>query len=213
MASDEWYRKETWSNTDREDFNTRLRPTRKNNRAEYLQIQACHLAEVDLHSAALELLDDCLNDDPENTQVTVVHVQRAESLAAIGDFESAFAAFRESLDVQRNRPNIRTDAWLSYPLFILEHELEDRYEEAAEILSEFCSDEELTFHVEQYEYFAVTALLAEHSGDSETARLLATTALAEAEEKHSGFRYHPKVGLVKSPNESIHDRLLKIVSD
>jgi tetratricopeptide (TPR) repeat protein len=213
MASDDWYRKETWSNTDREEFNTRLRRARKNNRAEYLRIQACHLAEADLHSAALELLENCLNDYPENTQATAVHFQCAECLAAIGDFEAAIAAFCESLDAERNRPNIRTNAWLSYPFFVMEHELEDRYEEAAEILKEFYSDEELSFPVEKYEFFAVTALLADHSGDAETARLLATTALAEAEEQHSGFRYHPKVGLVKSPNESIHDRLLKIVSD
>ncbi len=45
-------------------------------------------------------------------------------------------------------------------------------------------------------------------GDRETAKDQAIRALDVAKVNHSGFRYHPTVGLVESNYEALRDRLL-----
>ena len=103
------------------------------------------------HVAALELLDEYLADDPNDIQLAMALLQRAESLAATGDHQSAITAFREALNAQRARPNVCTQAWLLFPWFIVEHECRELYHEATEILCEFNDDSALSLPNQKYQ--------------------------------------------------------------
>ena len=79
--ANEWFRRTAWTKNDQAEFEARLARARKQNRAQYLRIQASHLMEAanpKLTSAALELLNRMLAEYPSDIQVAQAHVQRAE---------------------------------------------------------------------------------------------------------------------------------------
>lgn len=212
MSRDDWFRRSSWTDADRADFHARLRRARKHNRPQYLRIQACHLAREDNHSAALELLDEYLKIGDDDIDLAQVHLQRAESLIATGDHQAATRAFRQALDAERRRLNVQTEAWLLFPWYIVEHERHDLYDEAAATLFEFSATRALTFPISQYRYFAVSALLCAHHGDVKAAKAFAQKAIAASNAKHSGFRYHPDVGLVNTTNTAVHQRVAELAA-
>jgi len=53
-------------------------------------------------------------------------------------------------------------------------------------------------------------VMADDRGDSEGAKQYAVTALSAAEKEHSGFRYHPTVGLVGKQDTNVSDRLHRL---
>src|SRR5690349_9374034 len=90
MSNNEWFRRTTWSDADRVDFSARLKRSRgAGNKAQYLRIQAGHLADVGHHAAAIELLDQLLAEFPERVELAQAHAQKAKSLADLGQFAAA----------------------------------------------------------------------------------------------------------------------------
>ena len=69
MGRHDWYRRTTWSQTDREAFHARLKRSRsEEGKAQYLRIQALHLQETgdpERIAAAVELLDELLAKYPD----------------------------------------------------------------------------------------------------------------------------------------------------
>jgi hypothetical protein len=61
-----WYRKTSWTESDREDFETRFARTRKASRAQYLKIQAWSLFEAGLVRESLSLIDRMFSDYPRS---------------------------------------------------------------------------------------------------------------------------------------------------
>jgi hypothetical protein len=59
----------------------------------------------------------------------------------------------------------------------------------------------------KYRYNAIQAMLAEAHGDKSMAREFATQALTEATRSHSGFHFHPTVGLVGPEQKTFESRL------
>lgn len=104
MASDDWFRRTSWTDDDRTDFSVRLQRARKFNRPQYLRIQAVHLAGAGNHVAALELLDRFLHLYDHGIDLAQAQLQRAESLLATGNEFDAINAFRASLDAERKWP-------------------------------------------------------------------------------------------------------------
>ena len=66
----------------------------------------------------------------------------------------------------------------------------------------------LAFPVDRFEWYAAHALILAADGDRKGAREHAIKALEAAKASHSGFRYHPEVGLVGSQYDALRDRLL-----
>jgi len=100
VLADEWYRRTTWTKDDQADFEARLARARKQNRAQYLLIQASYLMEAanrKLTSAALELLNRMLAEYPSDVQVAQAHTQRAECHIQLGEVDKAIEAFRSAL--------------------------------------------------------------------------------------------------------------------
>ena len=212
MSSDDWFRRTTWTDADRLDFRARLQCARKSNRPQYLRIQAHHLADAGNPVAALELLDQFADIDDGGVDLASAQLQRGESLFATGDTAGAISAFRDTLTAERNRPNVQTAAWLLFPWFIVELQLTGLYPEAASVLSEFAPIRRLSFPIDKYRYNAINALLAAHAGHTLTATEYAANALIASSATHSGFRYHPEIGLVQNVATSIRERVTAIAA-
>ncbi len=84
--------------------------------------------------------------------------------------------------------------------------LEPYFQEVLQVLTE--NKSQPLFPVEKFKWHAAHALIMAAQGDRETAKDQAIRALDVAKVNHSGFRYHPTVGLVESNYEALRDRLL-----
>jgi tetratricopeptide (TPR) repeat protein len=205
---DDWFRRKTWTPNDREVFFARLRRSRSAfHKAQYARIQAYELLATrtpEAYSAALELLDLILADWPEDAQLASVYHHRAECFAGLGDLPHAVDAFRQVFRTQRTRKRELTMAHLDFGWLVATTPLPDFYDEALGLLSEFTHND---FPVDQYRASAIHALIFDARGQPEQARRYANFALQSAAARHSGFRYHAKLGLVKSPDEKVYGRL------
>lgn len=208
MSETEWFRRTTWSDADRENFNARLRRSRgAANKAQYLRIQAGHLADAGHHAPAIELLDRLFAEFPQRIELARAHAQKAESLAHLRQTEAAIQEYRAALQTERDLPNVRTNAWLDFGWLVVERQLTDYYDEVSQVLREFRDERGLKFPAIEYRYAAIQALLADYRGDKARAREFARSALAESGKDHSGLRYHPTVGLVGSERNTFQERL------
>ena len=208
MNKTEWFRRNTWTDADRNDFNSRLGRSRGGSRkAQYLRLQALHLAQAGLHLAAIELLDRLFAEFPDKVQLALAHAQKAESLAKIGQPDAAIDEYRECLQTERDFPNVRTNAWLDFCWLVLEMHRTFLYDEVRKVVEEFRNEGGLKFPAIEYRYAVIQAMLAEARGEISRAREFAQQALVQAEKNHSGLRYHPTVGLVGTESNAFAERL------
>jgi hypothetical protein len=211
----EWFRRTTWTADDERDFFARLArsrgPARK---AQYLRIQAVHLAEAQppLHSQALRLLDQVLVDYPDDLMLAQVHVQRGASLVALGRRMDAATALRAALAAQRARPNVQTSAAIDFAWLVAVHDdLAPLRSEALAVLTDHSAETE-AFPVSRYRRDGARAMLLAAVGDRAGASAAARNALTAAGQLTSGFRHHPKLGLVQSPDEKVHARIIRLAA-
>lgn len=190
----DWFRKATWTSEDRADFEQRLARARKASRAQYLRIQAAHLAEHGWHDEALSLIDRMLSDYPEQVQIAPALAQKAVSLEEVGEIEDAVAAFRAALEQERRFPNVRTRALFGLPALVARHRLRAYFEEALDLLQ--VAESEQMFPVDRFLVAASRAVIASEMGNKLEARSQADLARLAAVEDHSGISRHPQIGLV-----------------
>ncbi len=215
MGRNDWYRRTSWTEADQAEFFARLNRSRSpSNRAQYLRIQAWYLQQVgtpDMLRAAMDLLDRVLKEHPETFDLALVCLQKAECFLALGELEAALEWFRKAMQREREKPNVRTAAALKFAWTVVERGLTDLYDEALAALEGYVElNRRLVFAYERYLIQAVRAVIAEERGYPEMARELARRALEAAAQTHSGFRYHPKVGLVHDTDTAIHARLVRM---
>jgi len=207
--ANEWFRKTTWSEADQADFFARLKRSRgSGNKAQYLRIQASHLEEThksELIEVAITLLNKMLAEFPEQGELSCAQKQKASCLVALGKFEEAIASYRDALNTERKFPMRRTRAWLEFGRLVCERKLVDLYDEAWAVLDELKYD--TLFAADIYELSGIRALIATHKGNLESAKRFAKTAIESAATTHSGFRYHPTVGLVRDKETPFYKSL------
>ena len=211
--SDDWFRRKTWTKKDREEFFARLRRSRGGyNKAQYARIQAHELITTrttEAYTAALELLDMILAEWREDAQLASVYHHRADCYAGLGDLARAIDAYHQVFETQRARKGELTMAHLDFGWLVATMPLPDLYDEALILLGEFTHG---MFPVDQYRASAIHALILASRGKCDQARAYARIAIQAAAARHSGFRYHAKLGLVKSPDEAVYERLQKLAT-
>ncbi len=206
MGRDDWFRRTTWTEKDKAAFFERLGRSRgAGNKAQYVRIQAAHLAQAGLHNDAIELLDLFFVEFPDDLFRAMAHHQKAQSLAATGQTEAAIEQFRLTIQAEQDRPNVRTQVWLDFPWFVATNRMRDLYDEALGVLDRHRAS--LLLPVEEYRMAATCALLAAEDGRTADAREQARLALAAAAKEHSGLRYHPTLGLVEEQDKAVRNRL------
>jgi hypothetical protein len=209
MAAREWYRRTSWSDSEREDFEKRLARARPHSRAQYLRIQAAHLADTRderLTRVALDLLSRMLAEYPDRVQTAQGHAQRAECLLQLGDWNGAVEAFRAVLDAERAFPSVKTNAYLRFGYLVTTRGARELFDEVERIAEEHAG-ESRPFPVLQFEWHAVQAFLGDARADAARAREHARAALAAADADVSGFRHHSSVGLVHEVDPAVETRL------
>ena len=214
MSKEDWYRKTTWSNSDKEVFFVSLERSRTSfHKAQYLRIQATYLQsigtqEMALHS--LELLNLILKEYPEKSELSATYLQKAECLITLGKVESAIDEMRNALQSEREYPNTKTNVWLEFGWTAIIYQLSYLYDETVEILDEFNSD--LMFPIDKYRWNAIQAIIENEKANKIAAKKFALSALEASSLSNSGFRYHQKVGLVQNMNEKTHSKLIEIAN-
>jgi tetratricopeptide (TPR) repeat protein len=156
---------------------------------------------------ALELLDRyfALGENFDNSQA---HVDRATAYMALGETGNAIASYEAALRREDEFPHSTTQAYLDLPYLIAIKGIEHRFNDALDILERFRS--RLLFPVQHFVYHGSRAIILSRK-DIEAARHAATLALDAASIEHSGFRYHPTVGLVSARYGQLLGELTKLL--
>lgn len=214
--SDDWFRRHTWTEADKAEFFARLRRSRTPfHKAQYARIQAYELRQAGgeryVHEA-LELLDMIVESWMGDAQRASVHHQRAECLRDLGRDIEAIEAYREAFTEQRRLPNYVTNAHLDFAWWVAVSSKRELFDEALSVLEEFSREASFTFPAHVYVAEGARALIQYVCGERALASAHARRALVAAGTKHSGLRYHPKVGLVNVSDDLTHAMLTSIAT-
>ena len=206
MINDEWYRNHSWNKDIEKFFFDKLKRAR--DKEQYLRIQASYLSGIEPH-VSLKLLDMYFNlkDDFEHAQA---YHTKATALINLGDFEGAVSSFKSALQREFEFPNLKTDAYIDYPLFIIRSKLYKYYKDAYEVLN--INEDRLMFPVDKFRWYAVKAIIDDHFGNNEISKDFATIALVTAKIDKSGFEHHKHLGLVDNKYEDIIKQLISIAA-
>jgi tetratricopeptide (TPR) repeat protein len=201
MARDDWFRNADWNESIEKAFFAEL--DRVRNKQQYLRIQAYTIARSHPR-VALRLLDEYFRlgkhfDYPQ------AHIDRAAACLALGDCTQAILSYEAALAFEERRPNFTTQAYIDLPFVVACQGIVARYEQALQLLKDHQS--RLTFPVEYFRWNSAYALIAAEVGLAAPAREHAQSALHAESKQHSGFRDHPRVGLVEHGYESLCRRL------
>ena len=197
MSEKDWFRKKSWTDREREDFFTHLRRARPANRSQYLRIQAIELLEgkkpANLH-AAQTLLGMLVSEYPSPVEMASTYHTLGNCCDLLGEYDAAASWYRKSLDEQRSFPNVIDKAHLSFALMVAERQRHAEYDEALAALDEWRISAPLPVAV--FQACAARAIIHRNRGQNDLAIHWAKLALDAADCTHSGFRYHPELGLV-----------------
>lgn len=200
MSAD-WFRKTTWNEAVERRFSEKLLRARR--KEQYLRIQACTLARSH-PEVALKLLDQyfSLKDKFDHAQA---YVDRATAFLALGRISEAVGSFEAALEREVEFPNLQTQAYLDLPYLIATRSLRERYGQATHLLETHKA--RLMFPVDHFRWHTAWALIAADGRDAVAAKAHAQRALDAAACEHSGFRYHPALGLVTKQYDGLVQKL------
>ena len=203
MGAD-WFRNTTWNEAVEQSFNEKLHRAKR--KEQYLRIQACTLARSH-PEVALQLLDRYFasKDDFDRAQA---YVDRATALLALGRVNEAIESYKAALAREAESPNLQTLAYLDLPFLIATRGIREKYDDAIHALEKYKTRlASLAFPADRFRWHAAYALISAERNDAANAKVHAQSALEAAALDHSGFRYHPTVGLVTKQYDEIVQKL------
>lgn len=195
--SDDWYRNTTWNDDVARAFDAKLHCARR--KEQYLRIQASILTK-NYPRSALELLERFF-ELPDEFDHAAAYVAQATALRALGEIDEAIDSYDKALAREAEFPGVLTAAYLELPFLVATSRVRARYEQSLALLAKH--KERAMFPVEHFRWHAARALILADSGDAAEARTDARLALQAASRKHSGFRYHRSLGLVRSDDDGL----------
>jgi tetratricopeptide (TPR) repeat protein len=192
MATDDWFRNESWNPNVEEVFFGRLAKSRSQ-RDQYLVIQALTLASAE-PAVALRLVDLYFESKRRPFEDVRALMARAKAYQSMGSLQDAIEALKQALEVERQKPNHKTTAYVDYPYLVATNRLASEYPDAKSILFERVRD--VMFPLDKFKWNASLAIIEHESNNPDQARKHARAALEAAGTTKSGFRFHRRLGLV-----------------
>lgn len=194
MGTEDWYRNADWNTQIESAFFAKLRRAR--DKSQYLRIQACTLAEKHPH-AALRLLDEYF-ELGDHFDMAQAYVDSATAFLALEKPSDAIASYEAALTREAEYPGLQTRAFIDLPYLIAERKIQAKFDRALELLDLY--KERVKFPIDRFKWNAAGAIIQASNSNYREARSLANAALNAAAETESGFRFHPKIGLVRNKN-------------
>lgn len=210
----DWYRRETWTKSDDEEFFAKLRRAREDNRAQYLKIQAITLIDTgkrELLPAAEMLLNKILTD------YSVHRVQISQSYSSLGtifrirgDYEKALDYYRKSMNFEKVFPNVQTGSDVHFAEVVVQAGKTELFDDAEKILLTKVNADELKWPFQDYLVYSLLSVITRFKGDHEQAAVYAELAEVNAKAKTNKLwnSRKNKLGTVKSRIEWL-DRLVR----
>ncbi|TBW46393.1 hypothetical protein EZI54_23290 [Marinobacter halodurans] len=204
MSREDWYRNKEWNSEVEAQFFAKLKRARR--KEQYLRIQASIISRI-RPDVALMLLDQyfSLEEDFDHAQA---YCDMASAFLAQGEVDKAIQSYGKALEREAEFPNLKTDAYILYPLTIVENRLRNLYRSANEILD--AHQDRLMFPVDHFRWHAAKAIINADTGEKEIASSHAARAFEAAQIKKSGFRFHQKLGLVGKEYKGVVNELRAI---
>jgi tetratricopeptide (TPR) repeat protein len=199
VARDDWFRGPEWDAATQKRFEEKLSRARTQ-RAQYLRIKGYELTQADdrrVWEAGRQLLFRVLNEHPDDRFFVVdAHDDLGRSFAREGQFEKAAAHYEKSLELQKiSGPDPGTR--LALAELIVEADWRDRYQQAADLLSEYVESRGLMFPADRFRVLLAEARMAQRLGQTDVARRDAEAALELLTHNKSPLPRHPDVGLIE----------------
>lgn len=209
MSVDDWYRNRAWNPDIEKAFFEKLSRTRSQ-RDQYLTIQAIELAPYQPH-AALKLVDHYFETRKRDFDYLRALQARVLAYEALEDFVAVVDTYKEILAREAEFPNQRSRAFTELPYFVATEEVVEEYDFALDVLQN--KKDDLTFPIDRFKWHASYALISSRRGDISAARSHAKQAIAAAEAKKAGFRYHQNLGLVSKEHKSVVKELIRLANE
>ena len=190
MSTDNWYLNRTWNESIAFHFEEKLRRARQ--KEQYLRIQASML--TDSRPDVAHALLDRYFELPYDFDHAQAYDDRASAFIAEGKFEQAVLAYEAALQREAEFPKLLTQAYVDLPYFVALRAMVAHYPRAVEVLESH--RERLMFPVDHFKWHAALAIIAHEVGKLAEAAEHAKGALVASAKDTSGFRNHPRVGLV-----------------
>jgi predicted negative regulator of RcsB-dependent stress response len=208
MGRDDWFRSETWNESTRTAFETRLTRSRTAfHRAQYLRIQGLTLTETNKRrevNAGRALLERVITEYPDDVlEVAGAHSALADSFVQTNQLREAVEHLRACLALESGR-NFQHRAELRLAeVMLAQHATDTSLGEVAELLDEAAG--EAFFHSEAWRIAVARARLCARRKDPAGAAAHAHHALALLADNSPQFARHPDVGLIKTNRKTIKE--------
>ncbi|MCZ4497530.1 MAG: tetratricopeptide 2 repeat protein [Marmoricola sp.] len=193
--ADDWFRSPDWSTDAQADFEARLRRAHAGNRSQYTRIKGIALRESGRIDAARGLWSQILDNElgHESEQATTLELM-ADSYVG-QDPTTAERLYRRLLQEHPTLNGTTTTAEISLAELLIEKADSASMNEALALLNSFLERKTAQFPNVLFRWHLALVRIAQATGEKETVRRAAKTALDLAG-RGPGFSRHKTVGIV-----------------
>jgi tetratricopeptide (TPR) repeat protein len=212
MARDDWFRRITWTERDREDFFARNKRSRgKHSKAQYMRIQAHTLlgtGKPQLIGNALELAKQACSEYPGAMDTALTLEIAGECCEKLERPDNAIDYYRRAIAREHEFRGVRSNAPFLLGKLVVEQRRKDCYGEALNAMEAHGAP---VFPWHGYILNGVRAMAATEEGRLAEAKAFAREALAASAIRDTGLSHgRGHLGTVRETNTGFHFVLLRI---
>jgi predicted Zn-dependent protease len=202
-VADEWFRSGAWDEVARADFEARLARARRPNRQQYLRIKGLALRAAGQTEGARDLLERAA-DFPDGYfhQTVAAWETLADMAVERGDPATAEQLYRRILTEQPGGSGTTGGIEIALAELLLDTGQAEARAESLALLNEWIGKDSLKFDNQLFRWHLSLIRVAEATGDQETVRRAANTAL-ELAGRGPQLPRHGDIGLVRTDDATL----------